>query len=540
MTSKRYDYVIVGAGSAGCTLAYRLGANPKLRILVIEAGGSDRSAVIKIPLTWGLILKNRLYDWGYFTQAEKAMAQREIECARGKVIGGSSSINGMAYARGAPEDFDGWANDFGLEDWRYEKVLPYFKRSERWQNGDSDYRGGEGPLYVSRMVYQDPLMDAFFDTTKAMGYPYNEDYNAKCIDGFSHLQTTIHQGRRWSAASAYLYPAVARGNVQVMKHALVGKVKIKDARAVGIEVTINGAQEVIEAAQEVILCAGVINSPQLLMLSGIGHAKELEHQDIRVSLELPGVGKNLHDHLVCDVRWRRKDKGPLFDVLRFDKIVIDLFKTFFFGTGLSGQVPAAAVGHIKSHDALALPDLQVILAAAPMNAAPYLKPFVQPYIDAFALKGIFLAPTSRGEVRLRDKQPNSAPLIVQNFLSTQNDQLATRQMIKIMREIGARGEFAKFSDGEIFPGPSIQSDAEIDHFIASNAITLHHPVGTCKMGLERDPLSVVNSNLQVHGIQGLRVVDGSVLPRVLRGPVNAPIIMMAEKVSDHILGDFVR
>ena len=533
--SKMYDYVIVGAGSAGCALAYRLGANPSVKILVIEAGGSDRSPVIKIPLTWGLILKNRLFDWGYFTQREPGMAQREIECARGKVIGGSSSINGMAYARGAPEDFDDWADDFGLEDWRYEKVLPYFKRSENWQDGENDYRGGGGPLHVSRMIYKDPLLDAFFKTTQDLGYPFNEDYNASTIEGFSHLQTTIHQGRRWSAASAYLYPSVARGNVEVMKHALVNKIKLRDGRAVGVEITHNGAVQMIEASREVIVCAGVINSPQLLMLSGIGPAKDLESQGITVELDLPGVGKNLQDHLVCDVRWRRRDKGPLFDVLRLDKIAIDVLKTFFWGSGLSGQVPAAAVGHIKSREDLRLADLQIILAAAPMNAAPHLNPLIKPYTDAYALKGIFLTPTSRGEVRLTDKNPGSAPLIIQNFLSTEHDRLAVREMIKIMRRMGECGEFAKFSAGEIFPGPAVQSDAEIDQFIAINAITLHHPVGTCKMGHERDELSVVNSNLQVHGVKGLRVVDGSVLPRTLRGPVNAPIMMMAEKVSDHIL-----
>jgi choline dehydrogenase-like flavoprotein len=535
LKSKTYDYVIVGAGSAGCTLAYRLGANASLRILVIEAGGGDRSPIIKIPLTWGLILKHRMFDWGYFTQNEQAMAHREIECARGKIIGGSSSINGMAYARGAPEDFDGWAQDFGLTDWSYQKILPYFKRSENWQEGESTYRGGQGPLFVSKMVYKDPLMDAFLKTIHQMGYSFNDDYNANSIDGFSHLQTTIHKGKRWSAASAYLYPSVARGNVEVMKHALVKRIKIKNSKAVGVEVSINGSNEVVYANREVIVSGGVINSPQLLMLSGIGQERSLKNLGIKVELDLPGVGQNLHDHLVCDVRWRRKDTGPLFKVLRFDRIAMDLLKTFVWGSGLSGQVPAAAVGHIKSMETLDLPDLQVILAAAPMNAAPHLSPFVKPYVDAYALKGIFLNPTSRGEIQLRDTDPRSKPLITQNFMSTDHDRQAIRQMIKIMRNMGCTGEFAGYSNGEIFPGPDIQTGEEIDRFVASNAITLHHPVGTCKMGLLSDPMAVVNSNFQVHGIEDLRVVDGSAMPRIVRGPVNAPIIMMAEKVSDHIL-----
>ncbi|MEI6767520.1 MAG: GMC family oxidoreductase N-terminal domain-containing protein [Betaproteobacteria bacterium] len=535
MKNNTYDYIIVGAGSAGCALAYRLGADPAVKILVLEAGGRDRSPMIKIPLTWGLILKNRLYDWGYFTQSEGRMAHREIECARGKVIGGSSSINGMAYARGAPEDYDAWAQDFGLTDWSYDKVLPFFKRSENWQEGESSQRGGAGPLHVSRMIYQDPLMEAFLQTTRSLGYPFIEDYNAGCIEGFSHMQTTIHKGKRWSAASAYLYPSIARGNVDVMTHVSVNKVKIKNGRAIGVEVHVKGDTQTFFATQEVILSAGVINSPQLLMLSGVGEAQALKKQDIRVLVDLPGVGKNLHDHLVCDVRWKRVGNGPLFDVLRFDRMVIDLLKTAFWGSGLSGQVPAAAVGHVKSHGSLSLPDLQLILAAAPMTAGPYLKPFVKPYVDAYALKGVFLTPQSRGEVQLSDRNPASKPLILQNFLSHPQDTQVLREMIKIMRHIGSSGAFSEFSGGEMFPGPSISTHEEVDAFIAKHAITLHHPVGTCRMGLESDAWAVLNSNMQVFGVEGLRVVDGSALPRIVRGPVNAPIMMMAEKVSDHIL-----
>ena len=535
MKNNSYDYIIVGAGSAGCALAYRLGADPKVKILVLEAGGYDRSPMIKIPLTWGLILKHRLYDWGYFTQSERSMGHREIECARGKVIGGSSSINGMAYARGAPEDYDAWAQDFGLTDWSYERVLPFFKRCENWQEGENSERGGAGPLFVSRMIYQDPLMDAFLKTTGELGFPFIDDYNAGRMDGFSHMQTTIHRGKRWSAASAYLYPSIARGNVDVISHVMVNKVRIKRGRAIGVDVSLKGSAKTFFASQEVIVSAGVINSPQLLMLSGIGEEKALKKHDIKLEVDLPGVGKNLHDHLVCDVRWKRKGNGPLFDVLRLDRILLDLFKTVFWGSGLSGQVPAAAVGHVKSNASLSLPDLQLILAAAPMTAGPYLSPFVKPYLDAYALKGVFLMPQSRGEVKLTDRNPTSKPLIIQNFLSNESDIAALRQMIKIMRQIGSSGAFAQFSGGEIFPGPSILSDQEIDGFIASNAITLHHPVGTCRMGLESDPMSVLNSNMQVFGVDGLRVVDGSAMPRVVRGPVNAPIMMMAEKVSDHIL-----
>jgi choline dehydrogenase len=533
--NKSYDYIIVGAGSAGCTLAYRLGANPHMKILVIEAGGSDRSPIVQIPLTWGLILKKRLFDWNYFTQKEDMLSQRNIECARGKLIGGCSSINGMAYARGAPEDYDGWRDDFGLTDWSYEKVLPYFIKSESWQGPTNELRGLNGPLTVTQMHYEDPLMESFFSAVEQMGYEHIEDYNASRLDGFSHMQTTIKNGKRWSASSAYLYPAIARGNVDVLKNAMVHKVKFVKGTAIGVEVQTQKQSIFISASQEVILSAGVINSPQLLMLSGVGNAKHLERCSIKPVIDLPGVGENLHDHMVCDVRWKRKGNGPLFNVLRWDKILMDLIKTQLFGKGLSAQVPAAAVGHVRSRQDLVSPDLQLILAAAPMTAAPHFEPWIKAYVDAYALKGVYLTPKSRGRVLLRDAQLSSSPLIYQNFLQADEDRIAMRAMIKLMREIGNQKSLQKFCDGEIFPGPNIQSDLEIDEFIAKNTITLHHPVGTCRMGMDDDPMAVINSNMQVRGISRLRVVDGSAMPRVIRGPVNAPIMMMAEKISDQIL-----
>jgi 4-pyridoxate dehydrogenase len=535
MRNQSYDYIIVGAGSAGCTMAYRLGADPNLKILVLEAGGSDRSPMIKIPLTWGLILKNRYFDWGYFTHQESQMNHRQIECARGKIIGGSSSINGMAYARGAPEDYDGWCQDFGLTDWSYEKVLPFFKKSESWQDGANAWRGYGGPLHVSQMIYKDPLLDSFFQTVQEMGYSLNDDYNAQNIDGFAHMQTTIRNGKRWSAASAYLYPALKKGNVDVMTHVLVHKVKLQAGKAVGVELSIDGKLQTIFANNEVILCAGVINSPQLLMLSGIGDPIELENHGIEINAAIPGVGKNLHDHIVCDVRWRRNDNGPLFEVLRYDRIFFDLIKTALLGTGLSGQVPAAAVGHIKSDKSLALADLQLILAAAPMNAGPHLHPLSRSYDDAYALKGVYLTPKSRGEIKLIDGNPRSKPKIIQNFIHHDVDRVTLRRMVKIMRSIGDKGRFAKHAKAEISPGPLVTTDDEIDVFIANNAITLHHPVGTCRMGSMGDPMSVINEKMQVNGVEGLRVVDGSSMPRVVRGPVNAPIIMMAEKIAESIL-----
>lgn len=531
-----YDYIIVGAGSAGCTLAYRLGADPGLRILVLEAGGRDRSPIIQVPLTWGLILKHRLYDWGYFTQPEPGMDGRRIECARGKVLGGSTSINGMAYARGAREDYDHWARDLGLEGWSYDDVLPYFRRSESWEEGSSELRGGDGPLTVTRLHYDDPLVDAFLRATDLAGYPRNGDYNGASIEGFGPMQATIRRGRRWSAASAYLRPAVARGNVEVWTGALTTKVLMEKGRAIGVEVLRGGKRERIVCEREVLLAGGVINTPQLLMLSGIGDAAQLRMHGIQAKVDLPGVGRNLQDHVVCDVRWRRSEPGPLYRALRLDRIGIDLLRTWMFGTGVSSKVPAAAVGLVRSHPELDLPDLQLLLAAAPMNAGPHFGPLLKPYVDAYAIKGVFIAPESRGSVTLGSGDPTAPAVIRQNFLSTDYDRRAVRQMVRIMRAIGQQLPMAPFRGEELAPGPQATSDEDIDAFVRRTAITLHHPVGTCKMGHERDPLAVLDAQMRVRGVDGLRVVDGSAMPRVVRGPTNAPIIMMAEKAADHILG----
>jgi len=531
-----YDYIVVGAGSAGCTLAYRLGADPGLKVLVLEAGGSDTSPIIKVPLTWGLILKHRLYDWGYFTEPEADMDGRRIECARGRVLGGCTSINGMAYSRGIREDYDGWAQELGLANWSYDEVLPYFKRSESWEGGPDEFRGSGGPLTVSRLIYKDPLLDAFMQATERAGYTSSNDYNGASGEGFGPMQVTIRRGRRWSAASAYLRPAIARKNVTVCTKALAHRVVFEGDRAVGVEFSRNGKMEFARADREVVLSGGVVNSPQLLMLSGIGKAEELHSHGIKPIVDLPGVGENLQDHIVCDVRWRRSSPGPLYRTLRLDRLAIDLLRTWTLGTGLSGKVPAAAVGLVRSHPHLTLPDVQLILAAAPMTAGPHFGPLLKPYVDAFAIKGVFLAPESRGNIRLSSADPREHPLIHQNFLSTESDRLAVREMVRLMRHIGSQPSLAPFISEELAPGPSAVSDEAIDEFIRKTAITLHHPAGTCKMAVDADPLGVLDQNLRVRGVKGLRVVDGSAMPRIIRGPINAPIIMMAEKTADHILG----
>ncbi|MGS0897475.1 GMC family oxidoreductase [Burkholderia stagnalis] len=540
MKADTYDYVIVGAGSAGCALAYRLGEDPNLRILVLEAGEQDRSPYIKVPLTWGQILKNRLFDWGYFTEPEPGMDDRKIECARGKVVGGSSSINGMAYARGARDDYEGWVDEFGLTDWSYDSVLPYFKRSESWEDGESALRGGRGPLTVIRLDYRDPLIGGFLEATRACGYGENDDYNGASVEGFGPMQATIRNGLRCSAAVAYLRPALARGNVTLITGALAKRIVLDSdggtPRATAIEYRRGNTDHRADARREVILCGGVINSPQLLMLSGIGARENLIMHGVRTKVELPGVGVNLHDHIVFDLRWSRKEPGPLHRMMRADRIAFDVVRTLMGGNGFSSKIPAAALGLVRSQPHLLLPDIQLILAAGPMNAAPYFEPFKRAYADAFAIKGIFLTPQSRGRVTLQSSNPAQHARIEQDFLATENDRLAAREMFRRMREIGAQTGLRAFIGEELAPGAHVQRDSEIDAFIRRTAITLHHPVGTCRMGADNDAAAVLDTQMRVRGVAGLRVVDGSAIPRIIRGPTNALIIMMAERAADFMTG----
>ncbi|GGF11028.1 dehydrogenase [Aliidongia dinghuensis] len=531
-----FDYIIVGAGSAGCVLAHRLGEDPDVRILVLEAGGADRSPIIKIPLTWGLILKHRMFDWGYFTEPEPGMDGRRIECARGKVVGGCTSINGMAYARGIPEDYDHWANDLGLKDWSYDRVLPYFKHSESWEAGESELRGGSGPLTVETLRFEDPLVEAFLNATDRAGHGRTDDYNGARSDGFGPMQATLRRGLRCSAAVAYLRPALARGNITLRTGALATQVLFEGARAAGLAYRRGGATHEIRAERGVLLCGGVINSPQLLMLSGIGDPAELRRHGIAVRAALSGVGRNLQDHVVCDVRWRRRTPGPLHRGLRLDRIGIDLMRAFLFGTGLASRIPAAAVGLVRSQPDVALPDAQFILAAGPMNAAPHLEPFLKAYTDAFGIKGVMLQPESHGTVQLASADPTVPAVIRQNFLATEGDRQTIRAMVRRMREIGAQAPLQPFIAEELAPGAGQTTDAEIDAFVRRTAITLHHPVGTCRMGADGDDDAVLDGRMRVRGIEGLRVVDGSALPRVVRGPTNAPILMMAEKIADDLRG----
>jgi 4-pyridoxate dehydrogenase len=527
----RYDYIIVGAGSAGCVLANRLTEDPGTRVLLLEAGGDDSHPYIRIALGVGKLHQNRMFDWGYNTLPEKGMADRELMTLRGKVLGGSSSINMTAFTRGNPGDYDRWARN-GATGWSWNEVLPYFKRMETWEGGETPLRGGSGPISVVAAKIKDPLTIAVDEAAVQAGHPLTPDHNSQAV-GFGRTQFNLHRGKRHSSARAYLHGIMKRPNLTVLTHALARRVLLNGTQAHGVEFSHQGAITTAEATREVLLCGGSFNSPQLLMLSGIGPADHLRELGITPVAALP-VGDNLQDHLKGVPLWKRRaPRGTFHKLMRYDRVALAMARAYFFGTGPATTIPSETQGYIKSSPDLEVPDLEFILRGAPITAAPYL-PGSAPYIDAFGIDPVILHPQSRGTVRLRSTDPTDKVLIQYNYLTDPADIETFRKGFRMAREIGHQPALDAFRGDEFSPGANVTSDADIDAHLRRTATTVSHPVATCRMGT--DDNCVLDPDLRVRGIEGLRVVDASAFPDLVSAHTNAAVYVIAERASDLIRG----
>ncbi len=519
-----YDYVVVGAGSAGSVLASRLSEDPETSVLLLEAGGPDEAQEIHIPVTFSRLFQLAV-DWVYYTEEEPHLNNRKLYWPRGKVLGGSSSLNAMIYIRGNPYDYNHW-RELGNEGWSYDDVLPYFKKAEHQERGASQYHGVGGPLNVMDRPYTSPLSYAFIEAGIELGWPQNDDFNGASQEGFGNYQVTQRQGRRHSAAVGYLHPALSRPNLTLHTHTLVTRVLFEGTRAVGIAYLKDGSEQQVRVNKEVILSGGAVNSPQILLLSGIGPADDLRALGIDIVADLPGVGSNLQDHPFVGVCYACTQPISLFDIETAENLqeYMELQRGPF--TSNVGEVGA----FIKTRPDLPEPDLQYHFAPV-LYINHGLTPIER---HGYTIGPTLVSPQSRGKLVLRSADPTQHPAIYANYLASEEDLQVLIEGVKLSRRLGQSKAFAPFYEVETLPGAQAQSDRELVEFIRNTAETLYHPVGTCKMG--HDDLAVVDEHLRVRGVDGLRVVDASIMPTIVNGNTNAPTIMIAEKISDQLRG----
>ncbi|WP_422364969.1 GMC family oxidoreductase [Pelagibius sp.] len=531
MVALEADYIVVGAGSAGCVLANRLSADPKNRVVLLEAGGRDINPWIHIPVGYFKTMHNPSVDWCYMTEPDPGLNGRRLDWPRGKVLGGSSSLNGLLYVRGQAQDYDRW-RQMGNPGWSWDDVLPLFKRAEDQERGADDYHGTGGPLTVSNMRLKRPICDSWVAAAQNEGYPFNTDYNGAEQEGVGYFQLTARKGRRCSAAVAYLNPVKKRENLQIITRAHTTRIVFEGKRAVGVAYRNKaGSEQVVRAKGEIILSSGAIGSPQILMLSGIGEASQLKDNGIDVLAELPGVGKNLQDHLQARLVYKCNEP-TLNDEVRslYNKMRIGL-KYLMFRAGPMTMAASLATGFLKTRPELETPDIQFHIqpwsADSPGEG-------VHPF-SAFTMSVCQLRPESRGEIRLKDNQAATYPTIHPNYLATETDRQTIVEGVKVARRIAKQAPLSSKIASSHSPASGVEGDEALLKWVRDTATTIYHPTGTCKMG--PDPQAVVDARLRVHGVQGLRVADCSIMPEIVSGNTNAPAIMIGEKASDLVLAD---